>query len=105
MNKLLLSFLCFWFTSHVVGATNDLWFPVGEKLVYRLYWGIIPVGTCEMCTQWIEVEGKTLLSIKATAKTTYVVSKIYPVDDYIETRVNPATFLPVEYVQKLREGP
>lgn len=90
--------------SDAVGAQKELWFPIGEKLVYRLYWGVVPVGTCEMTTQWVESDGKTLLSIKAAARTTSVVSKIYPVNDYIETRIDPETFLPVEYVQKLREG-
>ena len=104
MKKVLLQFMLFCIVSYAGGATNDLWFPVGEKLVYRLYWGVIPVGICEMSTQWMEVEGRTLLSIKAIAKTTSVVSKIYPFNDYVETRINPETFLPVEYVQKLREG-
>ncbi|OGV65406.1 MAG: hypothetical protein A2283_01605 [Lentisphaerae bacterium RIFOXYA12_FULL_48_11] len=104
VKKILLQCILLCLASYAIGATNDLWFPVGEKLIYRLYWGIIPVGTCEMSTQWIEVEGKRLLSIRAIARTTSVVSKIYPVDDYVETQVNPETFLPVEYIQKLREG-
>lgn len=86
------------------GVTNEFWFPVGEKLVYRLYWGIIPVGTCYITTEWAELEGKSVLSIKATAETGAVVSKIYPVNDFIETRIDPGTFLPREYIQKLREG-
>jgi len=86
------------------GGTNDLWFPVGEKLSYRMYWGIIPVGNCEMFTEWVEKDGRKLISIKATAKTAYVVSKIYPVDDYIESLIDPGPFVPLRYTQILHEG-
>jgi len=86
------------------GTTNELWFPVGEQLSYRMYWGVIPVGSCDMATKWVEQGGRNLLSITAVAKTTYVVSKIYPVDDFIESIVDPETFLPVRYTQIMHEG-
>jgi hypothetical protein len=87
-----------------LGSTNDFWFPVGEKLTYRLYWGVIPVGSCEMTTQWVDHEGRRMLAIRATAKTTSIVSKIYPVDDYIESLITPETFFPDHYTQHLHEG-
>lgn len=84
--------------------TNDLWFPVGEKLLYKLYWGIIPVGRAEMTTTWVEEDGRHLIALRATARTTSIVAKIYPVDDFIESVVDPETFLPLRYVQRLKEG-
>ncbi|MDD4870534.1 MAG: DUF3108 domain-containing protein [Kiritimatiellae bacterium] len=92
------------FSSVSHASTNDFWFPVGEKLIYRLYWGVIPVGSCEITTEWVEHGGNKMLAIKAIAKTTSVVSKIYPVDDYIETIIKPESFLPDQYTQKLHEG-
>lgn len=85
-------------------ATNELWFPVGEKLIYKLYWGIIPVGRAEFSVEWIEEDGRKLLSLKGNAKTTSIIAKLYPVDDFIESVVDPATFLPIRYVQRLEEG-
>jgi len=85
-------------------ATNEFWFPVGEKLTYKLYWGIIPVGTSDLYSQWGEENGKTCLVLRATAKTGSFVAMIYPVDDFIESVVDPQTFLPVRYTQKLHEG-
>jgi hypothetical protein len=85
-------------------ATNELWFPVGEKLTYKLYWGVIRVGTSHLTSEWLEKDGKRYVVLKATARTTAVVNKIYPVEDYIESTVDPETFLPVKYVQKLMEG-
>ena len=97
MRKTLLPFiLIFCMSSQLLAAARDFWFPVGEKLSYRLYWGIIPVGHCEMTTAWVTHGGKEMLAIRAIAKTTSVVSKIYPVDDFVESIINPETFLPFQ---------
>jgi len=78
--------------------------PVGEILHYRLYWGIIPVGTGELSTRWVKKDGRRLVAIRATARTGPVVATIYPVDDLIESLVDPETSLPVQYVQRLSQG-
>ncbi len=84
--------------------TNGLWFPVGEKLSYGLYWGIIPVGTAEFWSEWGEHEGEEVVILRATAKTGHIVAKLYPVKDNIEVIVDPDDFKPVRYTQKLHEG-
>lgn len=82
----------------------ELWFPVGERLDYRLYWGIIPVGHARVESGWKHHDGRWLLSLRVTARTGRFVSKIYPVDDRIESLVDPVTFTPVQYRQVLNEG-
>lgn len=84
--------------------TARLWFPVGEKLKYNLYWGIIPVGAAEILSEWRDHEGRKCIALSAVAKTSTIVSKIYPVNDFVESIVDPKTFLPILYTQKLREG-
>ena len=83
---------------------EKLWFPVGEKLKYELYWGIIPVGSAEFDSRWVMHEGKPRLSLQARARTNKIVKHLFPVDDRIESIVDPDTFLTIEYTQKLREG-
>ncbi len=80
------------------------WFPVGEVLNYKLYWGIMSVGKATISTDWVKVGDRTLLRIKATARTGRIVRMIYPVDDYVESLVDPVTMLPVQYRQELKEG-
>lgn len=80
------------------------WFPVGETLNYNLYWGIIPVGRASLSTDWVTVGTRTLLRIKTTARTTAIVRALYPVNDYVESLVDPSTMLPVQYLQQLNEG-
>jgi hypothetical protein len=81
-----------------------LWFPVGERLVYKVYWGFIPVGYAVTTSEWIEENGKTLLAIRVKTKSNAVIEKIYPVEDYLETIIDPETFLPISFTKKLSEG-
>jgi len=78
--------------------------PVGERLVYRVYWGIIPVGIAVASTAWTNENGRCLLSIHFRTKSNRVLEKLYPVDDSIESIVDPATFLPVRFEKILSEG-
>jgi hypothetical protein len=91
-------------TVQSVSTNKTFWFPVGEKLIYKLYWGIIPVGALELSSEWVEEEGKKLLAIRAVARTTSIVAKIYPVEDFIESIIDPVSFLPLRYTQRLKEG-
>lgn len=100
--------LLVWVCSCVAGlggdATNELWFPVGETLEYKIYWGIIPVGRATLSTEWVEEDGRRLIALRGVGRTGPVVATIFPVEDVIESIVDPDTFLPVRYTQRLREG-
>ena len=90
-----------------VAASNDtkrLWFDVGEDLVYRIYWGVIPVGKTRVATRWIEEDGRRRLSIRFRTRSGKVLAALYPVDDIIESIIDPDTFLPVRFVKNLKEG-
>ena len=78
--------------------------PVGEKLTYRLYWGYVPVGTAVGWTEWVEHEGRRLLAIRLRTLSNKFIEKIYPVDDTIESLVDPQTFLPVQFTKNISEG-
>ncbi len=82
----------------------DLWFPVGETIRYRIHWGFIPVGTSEATTQWVEHEGRTLLAIRFRTWNHPVIATFYPVDDFLESLIDPETFLPVQFTKHLQEG-
>ncbi|MBU1694372.1 MAG: DUF3108 domain-containing protein [Verrucomicrobia bacterium] len=82
----------------------ELWFPVGEKLTYRIYWGVFQVGISTATTAWLEEDGRTLLVIRFRTRTNRLVEKLYPVDDFLETVIDPITFLPVRTTKRLKEG-
>ena len=78
--------------------------PVGEKITYQIYWGFIPVGTAVGWTEWAELDGRKLLAIRLRTLSNKVVEKLYPVNDTIESLVDPATFLPVRFTKNMSEG-
>lgn len=79
-------------------------FTVGEELVYKVYWGFIPVGKTRIVSRWIEEDGRRLLAIRYRTRSNRIIAAIYPVDDLIESIIDPETFLPVRFVKKLKEG-
>ena len=87
---------------------TELWFPVGETLTYKVYWGIFPVAEARVTTEWIEEEReeetRILLAIKVTTRSYAILDAIYPVNDYIESIIDPETFKPLRFVRKLSEG-
>lgn len=82
----------------------ELWFHVGEKLTYQIYWGVIPVGEAQVWNEWVNIEGKDMLSIKIRAESNRVLDQLYPVDYFMETVIEPETFLPVTFFWKATEG-
>ncbi len=79
-------------------------FPVGETLVYSVHWGFLHVGETRVWNEWIEENGRRLLAIRARIQTVSVLDKIFPVDDFLESVVDPQTFLPLRFTRRLSEG-
>lgn len=102
--------LCGWFAAAGPCGGGEaerpqLWFAVGETLTYQIYWGVLPVGQARVWTEWVEEEpGRPLVAIRVTIRTGSVLDKVYPVDDFLETVVDPATFLPLRYTRRVSEG-
>lgn len=86
-------------------AASNLWFEVGEEVIYNIYWGIIHVGTSHVTTDWVAYEdGRTLLSIRFVSKSNKAIALVYPVEDVQHTLIDPETFLPVVSYKKSRQG-
>ncbi len=82
----------------------SMWFPVGERLTYRIKWGPISVANTVIASEWIEEDGRLLLVISVTTRSTPFFDKIYLVDDMLESVVDPETFLPLRFTKRLSEG-
>ncbi len=84
----------------------DFPFPVGETLVYDIYWGWIGVGESRASTSWHwdESGGRWLLLIRFRTRTNNVLEKLYPVDDVVETLVDPHSKRPLSFRLDLSEG-
>lgn len=99
--------------TNAVVATGDegpivppraFWFPVGEELVYSVHWGFIPVGEARVWSEWVRVNGRVLLALRFHTRSNKAIATIYPVNDRLETLVDPTTFLPVRFEKNMSEG-
>lgn len=86
-------------------AATNLWFDVGEEIIYHIYWGVLHVGTSHVTTDWVKNgDGRTLLRIKFESRSNKVLAALYPVEDVQYSLIDPATFLPVTFFKKSRQG-
>ena len=83
---------------------TNLWFQVGEEQIYDIEWGFLDIGQTHVTTSWEEFEGRRVIAIRFRTKTYGLMDSIYPVNDLLESLVDPETFLPLRFVKKLSEG-
>lgn len=79
-------------------------FPVGEKLTYKIYWGLLPCGKTTMSCEMVEVDGEDLIRIRATARSNWLISRLYPVNDVVDCYIQPATQLSMNLLKNTSEG-
>jgi hypothetical protein len=80
-------------------------FRVGERLTYDVYYGLIHAGTAVLSVQGIEeVCGRQTYHIVFTGKTSPGFSKIFSVDDRVETFIDVQELIPWKFAKSLREG-
>lgn len=91
-------------TNTNIARRPDLWFPVGEEIYYKVQWGVWIVADTKVASEYIQEDGRELLAIRVTTKTRSLLSTFYPVDDFIESVVDPVTFLPLRFTKRLSEG-
>lgn len=79
-------------------------FPIGEKAVYGVHWGLIPCGTTTIGCDRVRVGEKDLIRIRVRAKSNGLVATVYPVDDTVDCYIDPATQESVRLEKNTSEG-
>jgi uncharacterized protein DUF3108 len=80
-------------------------FNSGERLMYELFWFAISAGTAVMeVTDSLPVDGRPALKLLSTAKSSPLLSKFYPVDNRLESVVDPDPLSPQRMIFHRREG-
>lgn len=86
-------------------ASSSQSFSVGERLVYKIRYGIIKAGRAEMKVMSLTEEGNDLVyHIQTTAKSLPTFNWIYKVEDVVNTFASVNELLPIRFEKKLREG-
>ena len=80
-------------------------FQVGEQLTYDISWLYITAGTAVMTINGAGMDGeRPLAKLITTAQSRPAITKFFPVDNWVESIVDPATLLPEHLTFKRREG-
>ena len=79
-------------------------FPVGEQARYRIQWGLFTCGTSTFRCDEVEWQGRTMIRVRVQAKSNWLVSTIYPVDDTVDCYIDPETGLSVRLEKHTIEG-
>ncbi|TKB69510.1 MAG: DUF3108 domain-containing protein [Nitrospira sp.] len=80
-------------------------FHVGEQLTYEISWMNITAGTAVMAVRDAGMDGeRPVAKLVTTAQSSPFVTKFFPVDNRIESIVDPATLLPEHLNFRRREG-
>ena len=80
-------------------------FQVGEQLTYELSWLNIIAGTAVMAVSGAGTDGnRPLAKLITTTQSSPMITKFFPVDNRVESIVDPATLLPEHLTFKRQEG-
>jgi uncharacterized protein DUF3108 len=80
-------------------------FQIGERLTYEITWLNILAGTAVMeVGEGGMVRGRSLAKLVTTAQSSPLVTKFYPVDNRVESLVDPATLQSDRLIFRRREG-
>ena len=91
--------------AEVRDLTSPRPFQVGEQFTYEISWLNITAGTAVMAINGAGMDGdRPLAKLITTARSSSFVTKFFPVDNRVESIVDPATLLPEHLKFKRREG-
>lgn len=76
----------------------------GEKLQYRIHYGILNAGTATLSTLLTNYQNTPHLYVKGYGRTTGAVRAFFKVEDHYESFINYNTGLPSFYVRNVQEG-
>jgi len=81
----------------------ELPFPIGEELIYSIAWNGIPIAQAKAVTEMDTYEGREVLAMRITVNTYPFFNHVCKVEDFYEGLIDPVTFLPIRFEQKISE--
>ena len=79
-------------------------FHIGEQFTYEISWMNIKAGTAVMGVTAGTEENPPLIKLVTTAQSRPAITKFFPVDNRVESILNPETMLPEHLTFRRREG-
>jgi Protein of unknown function (DUF3108) len=79
-------------------------FEIGEQFTYAISWLSISAGTAVMGVTAGTDSNRPLIKLVTTAQSRPTITKFFPVDNRVESMVDPETLLPAHFTFRRREG-
>ena len=79
-------------------------FHIGEQFTYEISWMNIKAGTAVMSVTAVTEKNPPLVKLVTTAQSRPAITKFFPVDNRVESIMNPETLLPEHLTFRRREG-
>jgi len=76
----------------------------GEQLSYKIHWGFVSVAKSTTKNSWVTEGDEKFISIVTRTKSNNYLRKLYPVDDWLESIIDPVSLLPRRFSKRLNEG-
>ena len=86
------------------GVASARPFQVGEQFTYEITWMNIKAGTAIMGVTAGTDADQPLVKLLTTAQSRPAITKFFPVDNRVESMIDPATLLPAHLTFRRREG-
>ncbi len=102
MKKTLSLFILLWMTLGTAQKLQNI--QSGEKLRYRIHYGLLNAGTASLTTLKTTYKGQPHMYVKGYGRTTGAVRAFFKVEDNYESFINYNTGLPSFYVRDVKEG-
>ncbi len=102
MKKTLSLFILLWMTLGTAQKLQNI--QSGEKLRYRIHYGLLNAGTASLTTLKTTYKGQPHMYLKGYGRTTGAVRAFFKVEDNYESFINYNTGLPSFYVRDVKEG-
>ena len=79
-------------------------FQIGEQFTYEIRWMNIKAGTAVMRVTAVTKENSPFIKLVTTAQSRPAITKFFPVDNRVESILDPETLLPEHLTFRRREG-
>lgn len=92
--------------THEIKKLNNTAFTYGEKLSYKVYYGIINGGTAdfEVAQKPVKINNRNTYHIKVFGKSTGLVDVMFKVKDQFESYMDEEALIPWKATKNVREG-
>lgn len=90
--------------SYADPRASALPFRIGEQFTYEISWMNIKAGTAVMGVTAVTAGNPPLVKLVTTAQSRPAITKFFPVDNRVESILNPETLLPEHLTFRRREG-